>query len=76
MATLTIRIPESKHQRLKKLAERQGLSLNKLFEEWSNLAITQFDAEARFRARTAQGNPKRVLQILGRLDVEFSKKSK
>jgi hypothetical protein len=32
MATLTIRLPDDKHLRLKKLAESQGLSVNKLNE--------------------------------------------
>ena len=30
MATLTIRLPDDKHLRLKKLAESQGLTINKL----------------------------------------------
>jgi uncharacterized protein len=32
MATMTIRLPDAKHDRLKQLAEQRGLSLNKLFE--------------------------------------------
>ena len=74
MATMTIRVPDSKHERLKKLAERQGLSLNKLFEEWSNSAIAQFDAEARFAARAARGDVKRGLRLLDKLDKAFAKK--
>ncbi|MDB6037687.1 MAG: hypothetical protein JWM99_1528 [Verrucomicrobiales bacterium] len=74
MATMTIRVTDAKHARLKKLAERQGLSLNKLFEEWSNIAIAQFDTEAWFRARAARGNPKRALQLLDKLDAASQKK--
>jgi hypothetical protein len=74
MATMTIRVPDAKHARLKKLAERQGLSLNKLFEEWSNIAIAQFDTEARFQARAARGNAKRALQLLDKLDAGLRKK--
>jgi predicted HicB family RNase H-like nuclease len=33
MATLTIRLPDDKHLRLKKLSESKGLSINKLIEE-------------------------------------------
>ena len=76
MATMTIRVPDAKHERLKKLAAKQGLSLNKLFEEWSSIAIAQFDAEARFRARAARGNPKRGLRLLDKLDASFAKKGK
>jgi len=39
MATLTIRLPDDKHLRLKKLAESQGLSVNKLIEELSTIAL-------------------------------------
>ena len=74
MATMTIRVPDAKHERLKKLAERQGLSLNKLFEEWSNIAIAQFDAEARFAVRAARGDVKRGLRLLDKLDKAFAKK--
>ena len=49
MATMTIRIPDAKHERLRLLAERHGTSLNKLVEEWANVALAQHDAEARFR---------------------------
>jgi hypothetical protein len=45
-----------------------------LFEEWSNIAIAQFDTEALFRARAARGNPKRALQLLDKLDAALQKK--
>lgn len=76
MPTVTIRMPDAKHERLKKLAQRQGLSLNKLFEEWSNIAIAQFDAEARFHARALRGDPKRALRLLDKLDSAFAKAPK
>lgn len=68
MATMTIRIPDGKHQRLRLLAESQGVSLNKLVEEWASMALAQFDAEARFRSRAARGNAKRGLALLDKLD--------
>ena len=57
-----------KHQRLKTLAERKGISLNKLFEEFSTVALTEFDAESRFHARAARGNRERGLELLDKLD--------
>ncbi len=48
MSVLTIRIPDSKHQRLRTLAKSRGLSLNKLIEELSTIALAQHDAEIRF----------------------------
>lgn len=76
MATMTIRVPDAKHERLKRLAEKQGLSLNKLFEEWSNIALAQSDAEARFIARASEGDKKLGLRLLTKLDRAFEKKEK
>jgi len=68
MSTLTIRLPAEQHERLKLLASRRGLSVNKLFEEFSTKALAEFDAEARFRAAAARGNRARGLEILDELD--------
>ena len=65
---LTIRIPQSKHQRLKNLAKARGLSVNKFMEELSTVALVQHDAEVRFRARAAAGSRKTGLALLGKLD--------
>ena len=74
MATMTIRLPDAKHDRLKQLAEQRGLSLNKLFEEWSTIALTEHDAETRFRILAANGNPNRALQILDKIDAVVAKR--
>lgn len=50
MSTLTVRLPDDTHDRLKELARDRGVSVNKLMEELSIIAITQHDAETRFRA--------------------------
>ena len=76
MATMTIRLPDDKHERLKHLAEQRGLSLNKLIEEWSTVALTEFDAETRFRLVAAKGDPKRALRVLDKLDAAFAKRRK
>ncbi len=54
MATLTIRLPDDKHQRLKALAQHRHISLNKLFEEFTTQALTEFDSESRFRVLAAK----------------------
>lgn len=72
MGTLTIRLPDDKHSRLKSLAKRKKVSINKLMEEFSTQAIAEFDAETRFRTLAAQGNTKQGLEILDRLDKHFS----
>jgi hypothetical protein len=75
MATMTIRLPDSKHQRLRRLAERHGISLNKLVDDWASIALAEFDAETRFRARSARGNAAKGLALLDKLDRALTKKS-
>jgi predicted transcriptional regulator len=71
MATLTVRLPDDKHMRLKALAKRKHISVNKLMEELSTQAIAEFDAETRFRAMAVKGDAARGLDILDRLDKAF-----
>jgi predicted transcriptional regulator len=68
MATMTIRLPDPKHERLRRLAERHGVSLNKLVDEWASMALAQFDAETRFLVRAARGRAQRGLALLDKLD--------
>jgi predicted transcriptional regulator len=68
MATLTIRLPDDKHERLRQLAERRSISMNKLIEELSTVALAEFDAETRFRARAALGSREQGLRLLDELD--------
>lgn len=71
MSTLTIRLPSDQHERLKALAAQRGLSLNKLFEEFSTKALAEFDVEARFRARAARGDAAKGLALLDKLDASY-----
>lgn len=68
MATMTIRMPDSKHERLRRLAEQQGISVNTRVEEWATVALAQHDAETRFRAMAARGIVHRGLALLDQLD--------
>lgn len=71
MSTLTIRLPDDQHERLRTLASQRGVSLNKLFEEFSTKAIAEFDTESRFRIRAARGNKAKGLAILDDLDAKL-----
>jgi hypothetical protein len=71
MSTLTIRIPEAKHARLRRLAARRGVSMNKLIDELATVALAQHDAEIRFQALPAKGSVKRGLELLDKLDRAF-----
>ena len=73
MSTLTIRLPDDTHGRLKEIARRRGMSMNKLVEELSTVAIAQYDAEVRFRALAARGSVEAGLRILDKLDAAFAR---
>ena len=71
MKTITIRLPDEQHERLKKLATRRGVSLNKLFEELTTRVLTETDAETRFKMRATQGNVDTGLAVLDKLDARY-----
>jgi plasmid stability protein len=71
MSTITVRLPDDKHNRLKALAAYRKISMNKLIEELSTQAITEFDTEVRFRALAAKGDVNTGLALLDKLDEHF-----
>ena len=75
MSTLTIRLPDTKHQRLKAFARTRGVSLNKLVEEWATVALAQVDAENRYRLRATRGRPEVGLALLDKLDRSLGRRA-
>ncbi len=71
MSTITIRMPDSKHERLKQYAKKQGISLNKLFDELATVALAQFDAKTRFTLMAAKGDASRGMELLDKLDEQL-----
>ena len=71
MSTLTIRLPEMKHARLRRLAHSRRVSMNKLIDELATVALAQHDAELRFHALAAKGSAARGLVLLNKLDRNF-----
>jgi hypothetical protein len=49
---------------------RRKISMNKLLDEFSTIALAEFDAETRFRARAALGCREEGLRLLDVLDRE------
>ena len=47
------------------------MSVNKLMEELSTIAIAQHDAETRFRALASRGSVEAGLRVLDELDASF-----
>jgi predicted transcriptional regulator len=68
MATLTVRLPDDKHKRLKNLARRRGISLNRLMDELATTALTEHDTFLRFQVRAARGSAREGLRLLDKLD--------
>lgn len=75
MSTLTIRLPATKHQRLKDFARARGVSLNKLVEEWATVALAQLDAENHYRLRATRGRPEVGMGLLDKLDHALGRRS-
>jgi hypothetical protein len=71
MGTLTVRLPDDKHDRLKSLAAHKKVSINKLMEELSTQALAEFDSEVRFRAFALVGRPEKGVDLLDKLDRHF-----
>jgi hypothetical protein len=71
MGTLTVRLPDDKHDRLKSLAAHKKVSINKLMEELSTQALAEFDSEVRFRAFASVGRPEKGVDLLDKLDRHF-----
>ena len=49
MSTLTIRLPDDKHERLKALARSNSISINKLMDELATVALANYDATGALR---------------------------
>jgi hypothetical protein len=71
MSTLTIRMPDDKHARLRGLAQAKGISVNRLMDEMATLALAEFDCETRFRARATRGSREKGLALLDKLDRAY-----
>ena len=68
MSALTLRLPDSKYQRLKQLAKRKGMSVNHLLNEVTTLMLAEFDLETQFeiRAQRGRGETERGLALLAK----------
>ncbi|OZB43002.1 MAG: CopG family transcriptional regulator [Alishewanella sp. 34-51-39] len=68
MKTLTIRMPDDKANRLKALAQRRNISVNKLIEELSTIALTEYDAQVSYEVRAARATAAQGLALLDELE--------
>jgi len=68
MASTTLTLPDDKHERLQRLAQSRGLSLDPLLDEWATRILAESEAKSRFLALASRGNPRRGLALLDKLD--------
>jgi len=68
MSTLTVRLPDDKHERLKILARQRGISLNKLMDEMATRLLTEYDTYTRFKIRASRGSIERGLELFDKLE--------
>ena len=68
MSSLTIRVPDDKHQRLKALAASRHISINKLIDELATIALVEYDAKTRFITRSQKATAQNGLELLDLLD--------
>ena len=74
MATITVRLPDDTHKRIKDLAASRKTRINKLYEEFTVMALTEFDAENRFKVMASKGSKKRGLELLHKLQHQYGDK--
>ncbi len=67
MSTLTIRLPDDKHDRLKALAEARKISVNRLIDELATVALANHDARLRFQTHARRGSTRKATEVLNDL---------
>ena len=75
MGVITVRLPEDTHQRVKNLAASRNVSVNKLYEEFTVMALTAFDTENHFKALASRGDKQRGLELLKKLQSHYNDKT-
>ncbi|MCI5114082.1 MAG: toxin-antitoxin system HicB family antitoxin [Candidatus Electrothrix sp. AW2] len=72
MGTITVRLPDDTHKRIKELAASRKTSINKLYEEFTVMALTAFDAENSFKVMAGKGSKKRGIELLEKLQTHYN----
>lgn len=67
MAILTIQLSDE-YDKLRQLAEIEGITINQLMEEISTVALAEFSAYTRFKEMADKGDRAEGLRLLEKLD--------
>lgn len=64
MSTLSIRLPKSLHQKVKELAEREGVSMNQVINVTLAEKVAEDEAMRYLEERAKRGSRERYLELL------------
>jgi hypothetical protein len=67
MSTLSLRLPESIHRRLKELAEREGISINQLVNSAVAEKLAALMTEEYLAQRAARGSRRKLKSVLAKV---------
>ena len=67
MSTLSLRLPESLHERARQLAEREGTSINQLIATALAEKISALDTISYLEERASKGSKRAFLDVLERV---------
>ena len=71
MSTMSLRIPDSLHERARELAKREGTSINQLIATALAEKVSALDTIEYLRARGASGSREEFLRALGQVPAEL-----
>lgn len=71
MSTISLRLSESLHERLRELAQREGVSMNQLINSAVTEKISALLTEEYLKSRAKRGGRRKYDKVLGKVrDVE------
>lgn len=67
MSTMSLRLPESLHERAREIAKREGVSINQLVATALAEKLSALDTIEYLEARAARGSRESFLEVLSRV---------
>ena len=67
MSTMSLRLPESLHQKVRELADREGVSINQLVTTALAEKISALLTQEYLEARAARGSREKFLEVLDKV---------
>jgi hypothetical protein len=69
MSTMSLRLPESLHQKVRELADREGVSINQLVTTALAEKISALLTQEYLEARAARGSREKFLEVLEKVPL-------